>query len=42
MSVLFLSQIFLLLVTGFTVVSLGLVVWQLLKRGIAALRRRRP
>ena len=42
MTVLFLTQIALLLVTGFTVFSLGLVVWQLIKRGIAAVRRPRP
>jgi hypothetical protein len=40
-SVLFLSQIFLLLVTGFTVFSMGFILWQLLKRVIAALRRLR-
>ena len=42
MSVVFLSQILLLLVTGFTIFSLALVVWQLLKRAIAAWKRPRP
>jgi hypothetical protein len=39
--ILLLLQLVLLLVTAITVFSIGVVIWQLLKRAIAALRRPR-
>jgi hypothetical protein len=42
MTLLLAIQIALLLVTGFTIFSMAVVLWELGRRAIAALRRRRP